>query len=65
MTTLLNYNKFRDKPNLKLAIGLPKFEAYEKLVKKIEDYFSDNKIDFGVYFVNENTKVEEKNLKKY
>ena len=64
MTTLLNYNKFRDKPNLKLAIGLPKFETYEKLVKNIEDYFSDNKIDFRVYFVNENSKIEEQNLKK-
>jgi hypothetical protein len=29
MSTLLNYKKFRDEPNLKLAIGLPKFEIYE------------------------------------
>lgn len=64
MTTLLNYNKFRDEPNLKLAIGLPKFETYEKLVNNIEDYFSDNKLEFKVYFVYENSKVEVKNLKK-
>jgi hypothetical protein len=63
MTTLLNFNKFRDEPNLKLAIGLPKFEIYEKLVNNIKDYFSDNKLEFKVYFVDENSKVEEKNLK--
>ena len=63
MTTLLNFNKFRDEPNLKLAIGLPKFEIYEKLVNNIKDYFSDNKLEFKVYFVDENSKVEEKDLK--
>ena len=63
MSTLLNYNKFRNEPNLKLAIGLPKFDTYEILVKKIEDYFSDNKLEFKVYFVDENSKVEELNLK--
>lgn len=64
MTTLLNYNKFRDKPNLKLAIGLPKFETYEKLVENIEGYFSDNDIDFQVFFVDENAKVQQQNLNK-
>ena len=63
MTTLLNYNKFRGKPNLKLAIGLPKYETYEKLLNNIQDYFSDNKLEFKVYFVDENSKVEEQNLK--
>jgi len=63
MTTLLNYSKFRDEPNLKLAIGLPKFEIYEKLVNNIKDYFSDNKLEFKVYFVDENSKVEEKKFK--
>lgn len=64
MTTLLNYKKFKGEPNLKLAIGLPKFETYEKLVKNIEGYFSDNEIDFRVCFVDENAKVEEQNLNK-
>lgn len=64
MTALLNYKKFKDKPNLKLAIGLPKFDTYEKLVKNIEDYFYDNMLEFKVYFVDEASKVEEKNLKK-
>ena len=64
MTTILNYSKYRKKPNLKLAIGLPKFEIYEKLVKNIEDYFSVNKLEFTVFFVSENSKVEIQNLNK-
>lgn len=64
MTALLNYNNFKDEPNLKLAIGLPKFETYEKLAKNIEGYFTDNQIDFQVFFVSENSKVEEQNLNK-
>jgi hypothetical protein len=62
MTTLLNYNKFRHEPNLKLAIGLPKFEIYSNLVKKIQYFFSDNKLEFKVYFVDVNSKVEEYDL---
>jgi len=63
MTSLFNYNKFKDVPNLKLAIGLPKFETYEKLLKNIEDYFSDNKLEFKVFFVDENSIVQEQNFK--
>jgi len=64
MTSILNYSKYKNKPNLKMAIGLPKFEIYEKLVKNIEDYFSVNKLDFTVFFVSENSKVEIQNLNK-
>ena len=63
MTSLFNYNKFKDVPNLKLAIGLPKFETYEKLLKNIEDYFSDNKLEFKVFLVDENSIVQEQNFK--
>ncbi len=62
MTSILNYKKHSKISNLKLAIGLPKFKVYEELVQNIEDYFSNNKLEFIVFFVDENSKVEELNL---
>jgi hypothetical protein len=64
MSAILNYSKYRAKSNLKLAIGIPKFEIYEKLVKNIEEYFSANELEFQVYFVDEYYNVEELNLNK-
>ena len=62
MTSILNYKKHSKISNLKLAIGLPKFKVYEELVQNIEGYFSNNKLEFIVFFVDENSKVEEINL---
>ena len=63
-TSILNYRNHSKTPNLILAIGLPKFNLYEDLLKNIKPYFSDNKLMFIVYFVDENEKVEEINLYK-
>lgn len=63
-TSILNYKKYSKTLNLILAIGLPKFNLYEDLVKNIKLFFSHNKLNFIVYFVDENEKVEEINLYK-
>lgn len=62
ITAILNYKDFKDNPNLKLAIGLPKFKVYEELVHDIEGYFSINNLEFIVFFVDKNSQVEEINL---
>jgi hypothetical protein len=57
MSSLYNYRKNKVNSNLKLDIGLPKMEVYEKLLKEVEDYFADNNLELQVYLVDENKNV--------
>jgi len=63
-SSIYNYSRYKDSQNLIIAIAFPLNERYKELIKKVEDYFTDNDLNFRVYFVDENGSVLLDNLNK-
>jgi len=57
LSCLVNHSKHKASGDFLLALAFPLMERYRELIRKVEDYFTDNNIPFKVYFVDENGKV--------
>lgn len=64
LSSIFNYQRQAVKDNFKLALAFPLTERYKELIAKVEDFFTDNNIDFKVYFVDQNGAVTIDNLNK-
>ena len=64
LSSILNYQRQKVKDNFKLAIAFPLIARYKELIKRVEDYFTDNNLNFKVYFVDESGDVTIDNLNR-
>ncbi len=63
-SSIFNYSQFKNSQNLIIALAFPLNYRYKELINKVEDYFSDNQLNFRVYFLDENGNVTLDNLNK-
>jgi Holliday junction resolvase-like predicted endonuclease len=64
LSSIFNYQKQKGNKKSKLALALPLTDRYMELISKVEDFFTDNKIDFKVYFIDESGSVIIDNLNR-
>ena len=64
LSSVFNYKELKNTNPIKISLGFPKFDRYEELITKVEDYFTDNEIDIKVYFVSENGSITTTNLNR-
>lgn len=64
LSSIFNYQKHKNNSNFKLALAFPLNPRYKELIEKVEDFFTDNNIDFKVYFVDEQGSVTIDNLNR-
>lgn len=64
LSSIFNYRQLKNAKPIKISLGFPRFERYEELIAKVEDYFTDNHIDIKVYFVLENGSISVTNLNR-
>ncbi len=64
LSCFFNYKELKNDSQLRVSLGFPKFDRYEEIIYKVEDYFTDQDIDFKVYFVSENGTVSVTNLNR-
>ena len=57
-----SFGKYFKGEKVALALALPDTERYRQIIKNLEDYFTDNDLDFKVYLVAEEGGVKERNL---
>lgn len=64
LSSIFNYQRHKDNDNFKLAMAFPLTDRYKELIGKVEDFFTDNNLNFKVYFVDKNGTVTIDNLNK-
>jgi Holliday junction resolvase-like predicted endonuclease len=64
LSSIFNYQKQKGNKKFILALALPLNERYKELISSVEDFFTDNGIDFKVYFIDENGFVFIDNLNR-
>jgi hypothetical protein len=64
LSSIFNYQRHKDKDNFKLALAFPLTDRYKELLGKVEDFFTDNNLNFKVYFVDDNGTVIIDNLNR-
>ena len=67
LSSMFNYRKYKGKSDFILALAFPSDNdgRYKKLIGKVEDFFTDHKVNFKVYFVCEDGSVKVDNLCKH
>ena len=64
LSSIFNYQKQIGNKKFKLALALRLIDKYKELISKVENFFTDNNIDFKVYFIDENGFVIIDNLNR-
>lgn len=64
LSSIFNYQRHKDNDKFKLALALPLTDRYKELIGKVEDFFTDNNLNFKVYFVDDKGTVTIDNLNK-
>lgn len=64
LSSIFNYQQHKKKDNFKLALAFPLTHRYTELIGKVEDFFTDNNLNFKVYFVDDKGTVTIDNLNK-
>ncbi len=64
LSSIFNHQRQKGKEKFKLALAFPLTERDKELVGKVEDFFTDNNIDFKVYFVDEKGTITIDNLNR-
>lgn len=64
LSSISNYQRQKGNKKYKLALALPLTDRYKELISKVEDFFTDNNIDFKVYFIDESGSVIIDNLNR-
>lgn len=64
LSSIFNYQRHKDSKNFNLALAFPLIDRYKELIGKVEDFFTDNNINFKVYFVDDKGSVTIDNLNK-
>lgn len=64
LSSIFNYQRHKDNQNFKLALAFPLTDRYKELIGKVEDFFTDNDLNFKVYFVDDKGNVTIDNLNR-
>lgn len=62
LSSIYNHRNFKDKSNVIFAIAFPLVDRYKDLMANVKVFFAGNNINFPVFFIDEQGKVEEANL---
>jgi hypothetical protein len=60
--SFINFGKYFKGEKITSALALPDTERYRQIIEKLQDYFTENNLDFKIYLLGENGEVKERNL---
>jgi hypothetical protein len=64
LSSFLIFGKYFKGQKMTSALALPDTVRYRQIMEKLEDYFSENNLDFKIYLVAQNGGVLERNLNR-
>lgn len=60
--SFIHFGRYFKGEKMTLALALPATQRYRQILEKLEDYFTENNLDFKVYLVALSGEVQERNL---
>jgi hypothetical protein len=60
--SFIHFGRYFKGEKMTLALALPDTQRYRQILEKLEDYFTENNLDFKVYLVALSGDVQERNL---